>query len=460
MTYFLLKRIFLIIPTLLLIALTAFFLSKLVPGDPADSMMALQGITSDNPREKQEYAKLYKDLNLDVPLFYCSLLPNFYPHNINKIIDRDERSLTKSLLKQKVPFHAIESYLISRDSFLSLPTHDSLTKSLRLEWTNLISFESDLNVLTALSTTYQLTDNQNQSVVNPLIASIQSMKSSQIHFYYPTWRWQGTQNQFHQWVVQIFKGNFGISTKDGRAVLPKIGIAIQWTLLLSIISLLLSLIISVPLGLYTGLKQGTRFDKVNQVVWLIFYAMPVFWLASLLIIYCTSDRYGSWLNIFQIPGLWYIPKGESTISAFLNYSHQLILPIICMVANDIAPFSTLIRNNVIEQKSKPYILMAYAKGLGPSRILFNHILPNVMLPLITIIGGRLASAMSGALIIEVIFNIPGMGRLMYDSIYAGDWNVVFGILIVLGTISMLVLTISDILYAWYDPRVRSKIRKA
>lgn len=460
MAYFLLKRIFLIIPTLLLIALTAFFLSKLVPGDPADSMMTLQGITSDNPREKQEYAKLYKDLHLDIPIFYCSLLPNFYPDNINKIIDRDERNLAKALLKQKVPFRAIQSYLKSRDIFLSVSTQDSLAKSLWSEWKNPIRFESDLNILAAISTTLQLTDTQLQFVVNQLIASIQNMKSAQVHIYYPTWRWQGTQNQFHQWLVQIFEGNFGISTKDGRAVLPKIGTAIQWTLLLSIISLLISLIISVPLGLYTGLKQGTRFDKVNQVIWLIFYAMPVFWLASLLIIYCTSDRYGSWLNIFQIPGLWYIPKGQSTITAFLNYSHQLILPILCMVANDIAPFSTLVRNNVIEQKSKPYILMAYAKGLKPNKILFNHILPNVMLPLITIIGGRLASAMSGALIIEVIFNIPGMGRLMYDSIYAGDWNVVFGILLVLGAITMIVLTITDILYAWYDPRVRSKIRKA
>ena len=459
MTYFLLKRIFLIIPTLLLIALIAFFLSKLVPGDPADSMMTLHGITSDNPREKQEYAKLYKDLHLDIPLFYCSLLPNFYPDNINKIIDRDERNLAKAFLKQKVPFHAIKDYLKSRDIFLSMSSQDSLTKSLWSEWTNPVRFESDLNILAVISTKQQHPDTKLQSVVNQLIASIQNMKSGQIHTYYPTWRWQGTQNQFHQWLVQITQGNFGLSTKDGRAVLPKIGTAIQWTLLLSIISLLISLIISVPLGLYTGLKQGSRFDKVNQVVWLIFYAMPVFWLASLLIIYCTSDRYGSWLNIFQIPGLWYIPKGESTITAFLNYSHQLILPIICMVANDIAPFSTLVRNNVIEQKTKPYILMAYAKGLGPNKILFNHILPNVMLPLITIIGGRLASAMSGALIIEVIFNIPGMGRLMYDSIYAGDWNVVFGILIVLGTISMIVLTITDIMYAWFDPRVKSKIRQ-
>ena len=137
---------------------------------------------------------------------------------------------------------------------------------------------------------------------------------------------------------------------------------------------------------------------------------------------------------------------------------NMVLPIICMVANDIAQISTIIRNNTAEQKSKTYILMARAKGLTDRSILSKHILPNILLPLITIAGGRLASGLSGALIIEVIFNIPGMGRLMYDSILGSDWNVVFGILIVLSVVTILFLTITDILYAWANPKIQQKMQ--
>ncbi|HRO73478.1 MAG TPA: ABC transporter permease subunit, partial [Saprospiraceae bacterium] len=94
-----------------------------------------------------------------------------------------------------------------------------------------------------------------------------------------------------------------------------------------------------------------------------------------------------------------------------------------------------------------------------AQTLYRHIFPNVLLPLITILGGRLAAGISGALIIEVIFNIPGMGRLMYDSIYTADWNVVLGILIVISTITIAVLTITDLMYAWADPRIRTQIQK-
>ena len=187
---------------------------------------------------------------------------------------------------------------------------------------------------------------------------------------------------------------------------------------------------------------------------MIIYAIPVFWLASLLIIYFTSDRYGAWMNIFPSPGLWYIPEGQSMWTTFSMYGSQLILPIICMVANDIALLSTMVRNNVAAEKSKLYVLMAYAKGLSQQQVLTKHILPNVLLPLITIAGSRLAAGLAGALIIEVIFNIPGMGRLMYDSIFAADWNVVFGILVVLSLLTILILLITDVLYAIADPRIK------
>ena len=460
MVQFLLKRIALFIPTLLLVALTAFILSKLVPGDPAESMLALQGITPDNPRSGQEYARHYTTLHLNKPLFYCSLKPDFYPKNINALTDRDQRHLVQTLLKQKITYPAIQKYLDARTAFLSQTTTNPEEQALWSDWIHPVRFENDIRQLSTLSKKKLLSQSALHTTAESLISAIQYMHSSQKDFYYPVLYWHGTDNQFHHWLSKILTGDFGISSKDGQAVLPKISTALYRTLLLTLISLLVSVLISVPLGLWSGMKRGSLFDRVNQVVWLIFYAIPVFWLASMLIIYFTSDRFGSWFHIFPAPGLWYIPEGQHVLTTFFQYSHQLILPVICLVANDIAPLSTLVRNNVIAQKSKGYVLMAYAKGLSTKQTLLRHIFPNVMLPLITIIGGRLISGISGALIVEVIFNIPGMGRLMYDSIYAADWNVVFGILILLAIVAIIVLTISDILYAWTDPRIRDKIRKS
>jgi peptide/nickel transport system permease protein len=452
MFIFLLKRIALFIPSLLLVVVIAFFLSKSTPSDTVETILQMQGVTQDNTRAHQEYARIYQMLHLNKPEFYFSIVPDFYPNNVSQIIDQDSRYLAKSLMKQQIPYTSISHYLNTRKSFLVAVAQDTVLSNARTELIHKVQFESNLGQLVLLSENSDTSDTLDKG----LAKAISQMYQSRMSFYYPTFRWHGVDNQFHYWIKDILKGDFGISSKDGRPVLPKVFTAMTWTLLLTIISLTLAILISVPIGLWSGMNAGSFFDKLNRAIWLVLYAIPVFWLASMLIIYFTSDRFGRWMYLFPAPGLWYVPPGQSVVSAFFNFSHQLILPVLVLVANDIAPLSTLIRNNVIEQKSKPYFLMAVAKGLSMKQILYKHIFPNVMLPFITVTGGRFAAAMSGALIVEVIFNIPGMGRLMYDSIYGADWNVVFAILIVIACIAIAVLTISDMLYVWADPRIRNK----
>jgi len=132
----------------------------------------------------------------------------------------------------------------------------------------------------------------------------------------------------------------------------------------------------------------------------------------------------------------------------------LVLPIICLVANDIAYLSRLTRNNIIFQQMKGFVTMAKAKGLDDRKILTRHILPNALIPIITIIAGSIPAGLSGSLIIEVIFNIPGMGRLMFDSIYSSDWNVVFGILIIISIFTIIFLLLADLLYGWLNPKIK------
>ena len=164
------------------------------------------------------------------------------------------------------------------------------------------------------------------------------------------------------------------------------------------------------------------------------------------------------MDIFPAPGNWFFADHLSFFQTVANYSGQLILPVLCLAANDIAQLSRVVRNNVINQKSALYVKFALSKGLNSTQTLFRHILPNVMIPLITIIGARIPAGLSGALVIEVIFNIPGMGRLMFDSIFSADWNVVFGILIIISFFTITFMLITDLLYAIANPRINSTFR--
>ncbi len=280
------------------------------------------------------------------------------------------------------------------------------------------------------------------------------MSSQRIRYYYPKFYWHGLNNQFHFWATSILKGNMGISIKDGRPISNKIFDALRWTLLLSFLNVIVSTLIAVPTGLWAGHKNGGKIDRVAGLFWLFLYAIPVFWLASVLIIYCTSDRYSTFLDIFPTPGNWYLTPGQSFLKSVLQYGYQLILPVICLAANDIAQMSRIIRNNVIIQKSKPYVLMSKALGKSDDQILFTQIFPNVSLPMITLIGGKFVGGMAGAVLIEVIFNIPGVGRLMYESIINADWLVVFGILLIISFVTILVMLLTDILYAISNPKIK------
>jgi peptide/nickel transport system permease protein len=456
MIQFFLKKLIFLIPTVLVVIITAFFLSKLVPGDRAESILILQGVQPEASNYQKEYQRVYLQQGLDKPLFYFSVLPHFYPENINRILDPQERQLWQKWLQEKYPSENISKVLDERRNLVTL-----LEKNTSYQNNDIlknIRFESDVQKLNNITDKLLGFQPSSKKEIKTFQSKITELEASKISWYYPRVAWHGYNNQFHFWVASVLKGDFGQSIKDGRPVSEKVGKAIQWTLILALLSISVALIISIPVGLYSGYYNHTWITKVSDFFWLILYSVPVFWLASILILYTTSGRYGSWLDIFPAPGLWYIPEGQSTWKTLSQYGQQLILPVVCMVANDIAQISAIIRNNTEEQKSKPYIMMARAKGLNDNGILRKHILPNVLLPLITIGGGRLASALSGALIIEVIFNIPGMGRLMYDSILAGDWNVVFGILVVLSVVTVIVLAVTDIMYAWANPKIEQKMQ--
>lgn len=461
MLFYVIKKVLLIIPTVILVMVLAFFLSKLTPGDAAESLMTIQGVQPQNSNANQVYETNYKQLHLDKPDFYLSFQPDFYPENINAIIAPTKRKEAKTLLRQKYDFAQITQYQHDRDNYVK-----SLSEILK---DTTISIDSKTKIEASRQLLFTTSMDEIEEIIKdvsnvPMVAATDSylalknafdqLKNAKKTSYFPNIVWHGSNSQFHIWASGIFMGNWGVSIKDGRNVADKIGPAIQWTMLLLVLNLIFTILIAIPTGVYSGYKKGGFFDGFSNVFWLMLYSMPVFWLASMLIIYFTSDTYGSWLDIFPPPGSWVMAEDMGLFEMIGRFSGQLVLPIICLVANDIAYLSRLTRNNIIFQQMKGFVTMAKAKGLDDRKILTRHVLPNALIPIITIIVGSIPAGLSGSLIIEVIFNIPGMGRLMFDSIYSSDWNVVFGILIIISMFTIIFLLLADLLYGWLNPKIK------
>ncbi len=194
-------------------------------------------------------------------------------------------------------------------------------------------------------------------------------------------------------------------------------------------------------------------SRVVNTLLYFFYAMPLFWLATMAIVFLTTEDYGSWTHIFPSIGIRYWELGGSLWSDLGVYGKQLILPLLCMVLGSLSYLTRQLVTDVNGQRGKLYATLARAKGVNPKRLRWQHLLPNALMPYITIVTGALPRVIVGSTVIEVIFNIPGTGKLLLDSIYQGDWPVIFSIILLVGLLTVLSYLLADILYARFFPHI-------
>lgn len=444
---YIIKRLLLLPLTLIIVILIAFFLKQSVPGDPVEAILINRGLSlSDLDKKQADYERIYKESGLNLPVFYFSVQPAHYQVSMHSILDRDERKLTKSLAKSGYQAEDIAAFLSFRKKIISARLDNTA-----LTPDNPFLFEKRPDILYR-----EIVKGQVSSSLFPtdFIGFLENMIRNKQTWLIPAFVWHGIDNQFHRYLAGIARLDFGHSVKDGKKVTAKIAVSFRWTLAMILPAMVILFGISIPLGLLTGRKEGGRLDKITEKVSVLLYAIPVFWLATMLIIFCTSDQYASWLNIFPAVGTWYDSGQEHFLTTMFRHGKQLILPVLCIVANDFAFLIKLIRENTIAQKKEMYVKVALSKGLDDYTILFRHILPNVGINILSVAAGMIPAAFAGSLIVEVIFNIPGMGRLLYNSIESSDWNVVFGILIILSASTIMANLLGDLLYARLNPKIR------
>ena len=257
--------------------------------------------------------------------------------------------------------------------------------------------------------------------------------------------------QYWSWLTRLARLDFGRSfLPDGKPVLTKIGERLPVTLMLNIVEMLIILAVAVPIGVLSAVRQGSNFDKVTTMFVFIGFATPDFWLALLLMSF-----FGAQLGWLPISGLrsmnW---EYLSFWGQQLDFVSHLALPIVVATFGGLAGFSRYMRQSMLEGVRQDYVQTARAKGLSEQVVIGKHALRNALLPVVTILGLSLPGLIGGSVIIESIFAIPGMGQLMVQSIYARDYPVVMGNLVVVAVLTLFANLFADIAYGFVDPRIR------
>lgn len=257
--------------------------------------------------------------------------------------------------------------------------------------------------------------------------------------------------RYFLWLKNIATLNFGESFTYEEPVVDVIVSKFPVSLQFGIISLILSYLISIPLGIIKALKHGTPFDIVSSIFLFILYSIPSFMLAILLIVLFAG---GSFWEIFPVGGLNSEMYDELSVwGQFLDRVHHFTLPLICYTIGSFTSLTVLMKNSIIEEIKKDYIRTARAKGLDEKTVYMKHALRNALIPIVTGLGGFLSVFFAGSLLLETIFQLDGIGLLSYKSILSRDYNVIMGLVFIQSGLFLIGNVISDFAYVLVDPRI-------
>jgi peptide/nickel transport system permease protein len=249
--------------------------------------------------------------------------------------------------------------------------------------------------------------------------------------------------QFFTWIGNLLQGDFGTSILSGKPVIELIQARMEPTISLALTTIILSVVIAVPLGVIAAWKHGTLIDRFVMLLSVLGFSVPVFVIGYLMISLFAMD-----LKWFPVQG--FRPIGDG-IGPFL---HRIALPTFTLTLLYIALIARITRTSMLEILGDDYIRTARAKGLPESRVLMRHALRNCSVPIVTVIGIGFALIISGVVVTESVFNLPGLGRLTVDAVLARDFPVIQAVILLASLIYVVINLLIDIAYVLLDPRIR------
>lgn len=492
MFLYILKRIFIFIPTLIIISLLAFIISVNAPGDPADTLVnaAQDESNQQNSIVEKEKREWRHKLGLDLPLFYFSLSNLATPDTLYKIEDKDERNALERLIAKYGDWKEISDYDVSLKKLFY--SHDSiLIDSEKIDSAQQNEVKDIITNATFSSKILQTACDENfiQSTFSRLkkwyaqfpvfekqkiyLSEVEKnyalikTNSSPWKYYVPAFRFYGN-NQYHRWIFGdgnwltgagsfftkgILRGDFGMSYSTHLPVMKIIKQRIPWSLFFVLISIVLAYGVSIPIGVKAGANKGSTFDRTSTVILFILYSMPAFWVATLLLMTFANPDMFAWFPVSGVKPATGIPDGAGFFQWLKLTVPHLILPTIAYTYSSFAFLSRIMRVSMIEIVNQDFIRTAKAKGLSTNAVVWRHGFRNSLIPIITVFANIFPAAVGGSVILETIFSIPGMGSQIYESIQSHDYPMIVAVFSLTGMLTLLGYLISDILYAIVDPRI-------
>lgn len=255
--------------------------------------------------------------------------------------------------------------------------------------------------------------------------------------------------RYLDWTAGMLRFDFGNSIRDGQPVLRKIASRIPVTLLINSVSMIILLSIAIPLGIFCAVRHGTLIERVIDFLLMVGFSVPTFWLALLLM-----TLFGVHWHLLPISGISsldseYLPW----IAQATDVALHLTLPVLATTLTGLAGISKFMRNSMLEVLHQDYIRTARSFGIGERKVLLHYALRNSLLPIVTILGLSVPGLLGGSVIFETIFSIPGIGKMMYDSVMTRDFPVYMSMLVIGALLTLIGNFLADVSYRLIDPRI-------
>jgi microcin C transport system permease protein len=254
------------------------------------------------------------------------------------------------------------------------------------------------------------------------------------------------------WLGQVAQLDLGESRINYKKVTDLVLEKLPVSLTFGLTGFFLSYIICIPLGIFKALHQGERFDILSSLIIFFTYSMPIFALAMLLLYFFASGEFFSWFPLGHEVSDNY--ESLEPFEKVLDWAHHMFLPVLCYTFHSFAVLTILMKNSLLEEISKDYVRTAVSKGLSFKEAVYKHAFRNSLIPIATGFGSNLTLILAGSLIIELVFNIDGVGQLSFTAVNQRDTDLMMGLLLIQSFLSLVGNIISDLCYVVIDPRIQ------
>ncbi len=249
--------------------------------------------------------------------------------------------------------------------------------------------------------------------------------------------------QYWKWLTEVVQGNLGTSLRTGDSVTEEFLSKVPISFELGILAMVTGLVLALPIGIFSAIRQDSLGDYAARTIAIVMMSVPGFWIMTMVIVFPAI-----WWN--WLPAMEYIPFTKDPMANLV----QFIIPGVIMGASFSGGLMRVIRTMMLEVLRQDYIRTAWAKGLSERTVIIRHALKNALIPVVTIVGMGLPMLIAGSVITEQIFNLPGVGRWLFDAVTRRDYPIISGMNLMMATLVLFCNLAVDLAYAWLDPRVQ------